>query len=183
MIEIFQKITDEIAPALMAAMPTNCDGALWTIKNHGICTLVRKPDENRDYLFGPVFPDSAIADYVTLDDNYQVQFAFVVTELVTPSWASMGGAEKKRNEWSIRIIITSYINLTTLGTRIRIALSELDHVTLDSIGLDTARNINAFQPNAPERGLDPLRCVLDTRIRYIHNANINYEDLAQYENQ
>lgn len=170
MTPILKAITDTIAPAILAAMPENCDGQVWSIANHGICTYTQRPDEKQRYLFGPIWPADASRNFVTLDDAYDVQFAFVPNDALTPDFAVLGSARRKTNIYNVQLVIATWLRIPNALDRIEHALNHCHGVTIQGINYDTLRNTQLFlQPNANERGLNPERLVAVVSFQNIIN--------------
>lgn len=178
MTPILKHITETIAPALLAAMPQSCDGATWSVKNEGVCVNTQRTDEKRQYLFGPVWPVNAERNFVTLDDTYDVQFAFVVTDTGAADFAVLGGARNKTNTANIQLVVATFHRIPNALDRIEYALNNTYSVTVQSINYDTLRNVQRFlQPNADSFGIDPERLVAVVNFQYIFNFSHNLSEL------
>jgi len=177
MTPILKAITDTIAPAILAAMPVNCDGQVWSVRNEGICTYTQRPDERAQYLYGPIWPTNAARKFVTLNDAFDVQFAFVPTDAVTPDFSFSGSARRKTNRYNVDLVVATWVRIPNSLDRIEYALNHCHGVTLQAINYDTLRNAQRFQPNANKRGLDPERLIAIVSFQNIINFSQELSDL------
>ena len=177
MIQILKAITDTIAPAILAAMPENCDGQMWSVRNEGICTYTQRTDERAQYLYGPIWPADAARKFVTLDDNYDLQLAFVPNDAATPDFSVAGGARRKTNIYNVQLVVATWLRIPNALDRIEYALNHCHGVTLQGINYDTLRNVQRFQPNANSRGLNPERLVAVVSFQNILNFSHELSEL------
>lgn len=178
MTPILTTITSTISPAILAAMPVDCDGQEWSVKNEGVCTYIQRPDEKQRYLFGPIWPTDSSRNFVTLDDAYDVQFAFVPSDVLTPDFAVLAGARRKTNIYNVQLVIATWLRIPHALDRIEYALNDCHGVTIQGINYDTLRNVQLFlQPNANERGLNPERLVAVVSFQNIINFSHELSDL------
>jgi len=161
MTPLYTRITDELLPALLAAMPQDCDGPKWNVKNEGICTFARHPTERNEYLYGPVWPTNATRDFVTLDDSFDAQILVVYGNIdaVNPQQAG-----RTSNEYDVQLVVATYHRYPTLLSRVQKTLNAVIGVQVLSVNTDTLRNASRFvQPNSDERGIDPERFIFFVR--------------------
>lgn len=157
---------NELGAEIVAKVPINCNGAAYTVQSNGICTFAQRTDEGNNYLFGPVFT-SGEADFVTLDDDYQVQFAFVLSEVSHGTYTQLGSAQRQTDAYNVSLIVATYINVDCYDT-IRSVLSNTHGITLQTTSFDTIRNVQQFwQPNVDELGVDPMRFCFVLNFQYL----------------
>lgn len=178
MTPILTAITSTISPAILAAMPADCDGQEWIVKNEGVCSYTQRTDEKQRYLFGPIWPADATRNFVTLDDAYDVQFAFVPNDALTPDFAVLGSARRKTNIYNVQLVVATWLRIPNALDRIEHALNHCHGATIQGINYDTLRNTQLFlQPNANERGLNPERLVAVVSFQNIINFSQELSDL------
>lgn len=157
---------NDLATEIVAKIPTTCEGAAFTMQNNGICTFAQRTDEGRTYLFGPVFKTGVTPDFVTLDDSFQVQFAFVLSDASHTTYTQLGSAQKQTDSYNVSLIVATFVSVDYYDT-IRGILSNTHGITLRTTSFDTLKNVQQFwQPDA-ERGLDPLRFCWVLNFQYI----------------
>lgn len=179
MTPLYTRITAELLPALIAAMPETCDGPKWNVRNEGVCTFARRTDERQEYLYGPLWPVSAQRQFVTLDDTYDAQFAVVAGNIDA---TNAGYATLASNEYDLQLVVATFHRYPTLMSRIQKALNDLYGVQVLSINTDTLRNAARFvQPDSDSRGLDPERLIFFVNIKYIINLTVTDAELAAFE--
>lgn len=178
MIQLLKHITNEITPAILAAMPQTCDGASWSVKNEGVCAFATRPDEGQKYLYGPIWPTESAREFVTLDDAFDVQIAFVVSDAKANSWAGLASANRVTNAYTIQMVIAANIATLSAIDRAEYALNNCHGVSVVSISYDTQRNAQQFfQPNVDARGIDPERMITTVIFQYNANFISTLEDL------
>lgn len=179
MTPLYTRITTDLIPALLAAMPADCNGQKWTTRSEGICTFARRTDERQEYLYGPLWPYDATRDFVVLDDGHDIQFAIVIGDVDTTKPPQ---AARVSNEYDLQLVVASFHRYPTLQVRIQKALNELVGIQVVSITTDTLRNAARFvQPDSDIRGLDPERFIFFFNFRYILNFTFMDAELAAYE--
>ena len=177
MTPILKAITDTITPAILAAMPENCDGQTWSVKNEGTCTYTQRTDEKAQYLYGPIWPVDATRNFITLDDAFDLQLAFVPNDAATPDFSVAGGARRKTNIYNVQLVVATWLRIPNALDRIEYALNHCHGVTLQGINYDTLRNVQRFQPNANSRGLNPERLVAVVSFQNILNFSHELSEL------
>ena len=137
------------------------------MQNHGICTFAQRSDEGRNYLFGPAFQSDTVPDFVTLDDDQDIQFAFVLSDANHTTYTQLGTAQRQTDAYNVSLIVATYLDVDCYDF-IRGLLSKTEGVALQNTNFDTLKNVQQFwQPNADSLGLDPRRFCFVLNFQYI----------------